>query len=280
VKRFATSSRSTAIALVFAVALALAPAAAASVTYNYTGNNFTLFSCGPTFDNTATLDCGTPAPTNTFTQYTAGNHVTATLTLDSALPANMAITDIRNFAGFGLSMNDGQHTVTFAQAVGSFVEVGTDASGNINQWRLVLNTGGALNGGIDTINKGTSVLDIGVIACCDPTVSGNLALVIGNPGTWTGGSAPPPTPTQATQSLITTVSDPLLMLTVGQINSLTDKLNNVLASIAGSQNKQAINQLNAFINSVQTSVKVGKITPAAGNTLITAAQAIITQLSN
>jgi len=70
-----------------------------------------------------------------------------------------------------------------------------------------------------------------------------------------------------------------LGLSSGQISSFTDKLNNAILSIQQGLNGQAINQLNAFINSVQSSVKTGKITPEAGATLISAAQAIIATLS-
>lgn len=254
----------------------LAQPAFAQATYTYTGHPFTLFSCGPNADNTATMDCSTPAPTNPNTSYTATNFVSATLTLSSPLPANFAIQDVRTLAGFHLTMNDGQHTVTDADAVGMFAEVGTDASGQINQWSLVINTGGTANGGIDTINKGTSILDIGVLACCDPTVPGNLGLNLSTPGTWNGGT---PSPAAAVTSLINMLSNPLLGLTPGQTSSLTDKLNNALASINAGQNKQAINQLSSFISSVQSSVKTGKMSPQTGTTLISAANAIIAMLS-
>jgi len=266
----------TRVILLIAFCAVLSSAAAfAQATYTYTGNVFTLFSCGPTADDTATLDCSTPAPTNTFTSYTATDKVTATLTLSSPLPANFAIADVRTLPGFQLTMNDGEHTVTNADAVGMFAEVGTDASGQINQWRLVINTGGTLNGGISTMNKATSIIDMGVIACCDPTVSGNLALNFSMPGTWSGGT---PSPAAAVTNLENMLSNPLLGLTPGQINSLTDKLNNALASINAGLNKQAINQLNSFISSVQSSVKTGKMSPQTGTTLVNAANAIIATL--
>jgi hypothetical protein len=69
-----------------------------------------------------------------------------------------------------------------------------------------------------------------------------------------------------------------LGLTGGEVASLTTKLNNVLASIQAGLDKQAINQLNAFISSVQSSVKTGKMSPQAGTTLIAAANAIIVAL--
>jgi hypothetical protein len=256
--------------------LTITQPAFAQATYTYTGHPFTLFSCGPNADNTATLDCSTPAPTNPNTSYLATDFVSATLTLSSPLPANYPIQDVRTLAGFHLSMNDGQHTVTDLDSIGMFAEVGTDASGQINQWRLVINTGGTANGGIDTINKSTSILDIGVLACCDPTVPGNLALNLSTPGTWSGGA---PNPAGAVTSLINMLSNPLLGLTPGQTGSLTDKLNNALASINAGQKKQAINQLSAFVSSVQTYVKNGKMSPQTGTTLTSAANAIIAMLS-
>jgi hypothetical protein len=198
------------------------------------------------------------------------------LTLSTPLPANFAIADVRTLPGFHLSMNDGQHTVTELDAAGMFAEVGTDASGQINQWRLVINTGGTANGGIDTINKATSIIDIGVLACCDPNVPGNLGLNLSMPGTWNGGT---PSPAAAVTSLENMLSNPLLGLSPGQISSLTTKLDNVLASINAGQTKQAINQLSAFISSVQSSVKTGKISPQTGTTLTSAANAIIAMLS-
>jgi probable HAF family extracellular repeat protein len=78
--------------------------------------------------------------------------------------------------------------------------------------------------------------------------------------------------------LTSLLSDPTLGLTGGQIASLTDKLNNAIASIQAGLNKQAINQLNALISSVQSSVKNGKISAQTGNTLIADANAIIATL--
>lgn len=74
------------------------------------------------------------------------------------------------------------------------------------------------------------------------------------------------------------LSDPTLGLTSGQIASLTDKLNNALGSIQSDLDKQAINQLNAFISSVQSSVKTGKISTQAGSALISSASAITAAL--
>jgi probable HAF family extracellular repeat protein len=74
------------------------------------------------------------------------------------------------------------------------------------------------------------------------------------------------------------LSDPGLGLTSGQISSLTDKLTNALASIQQGANKQAVNQLNAFINSVQSWQKTGKVSSGTATTLIAAANAIIAVL--
>lgn len=254
--------------------------ALAQSTYTYTGHPFTLFSCGPYFDTTlgmvtGTLDCSTPGP-NANTSYTAADFVSATLTLSSPLPANMALADVSTLPGFALSMNDGQHTVTNLQQQGMFAKVGTDASGQINQWQLVINTGGTQNGGIATANEPGNVYDMGTLACCDPEPQGgNFGAIFSMPGSWNSGA---PSPASAVSSLITMLNNPLLGLTPGQINSLTDKLNNALASIQAGLNKQAINQLNAFISAVQTALKNGKITPQAASTLTTAAQAIIAML--
>lgn len=87
----------------------------------------------------------------------------------------------------------------------------------------------------------------------------------------------PPGP--ALSVLINQLSSPALGLSSGQIASLTDKLTNVQLSIQQGLNKQAINQLNAFVNAVQVQLKNGNITQATANTLISAANAIIATLS-
>jgi hypothetical protein len=268
------------IAVGFAFLVLSSSIAAAQATYSYTGNPFTFFSCGPNGADTATMACsGEPAPGNTLTSYKATDHVTATLTLASPLGPNFAFADVRGLPGFALTLNDGEHTVAtpLTAGEGMFASVSTDASGNINQWRLAINTGGVENGGVVTFDfsdiNGSHVFDQGVLACCDPVVSGNLAENFGLPGTWGGAS-----PATGVTNLTNMVSNPSLGLTAGQISSLTDKLNNALASIEAGQNKQAINQLNAFINSVQSSVNTRKISAETGATLIAAAQAIIAAL--
>ena len=87
-------------------------------------------------------------------------------------------------------------------------------------------------------------------------------------------------PAAAVTNLINLIADPLsgLVLTSGQSSNLTDKLNNALASIQSGLNKQAINQLQAFISSVQTALKNGKMDAQTAGTLTVAANAIITSL--
>jgi|SRR6185503_5091994 len=257
----------------FASLIAAVPAHA-QATYHYVGNPFTLFSCGPSIPGPGTILCSSPAPTNLNTSYTATDHVVATLVLTNPLPASMPYQDVRALPGFSLTMNDGQHSVTNLDAAGMFAEVSTDASGSILQWRLVINTGGLLNGGIATQNA-TFTTDSGTLACCDPTVAGNAARNFGVPGVWSSGA---PTPGSLVANLITVLSDPLLGLTAGQISSSTDKLNSAMASIQAGLNKQAANQLNSFINSVQSSIKNQKMSAQTGTTLVNAANAIIAAL--
>ena len=255
--------------------------AQAQATYSYRGNPFTLFSCGPSNPGPGDVLCSTPGP-NAFTSYTAADFVSGTLTFTNPLPANMSLQDLTSLPGFQLTLNDGQHTVTNAIAPGLIVQVATDASGNIVSWWLIMNTGGTQNGGIGTVNfsnpvSGSHVFDQGVLACCDPTVPGNLAYLFSSPGTWTSGSGTP-SPATLVTNLIQQVSNPLLQLTLGESSSLTDKLINALASIQAGQNKQAINQLNAFISAVQTYLKNGKISAQTATTLTNAATAIIAVL--
>jgi hypothetical protein len=104
-----------------------------------------------------------------------------------------------------------------------------------------------------------------------PTYGGNGDAFIAKIGV-------PSSPAAAVTALTNLLPGTNLGLTGGQIAGLTDKLNNVLASIQAGLDKQAINQLNAFINSVQSSVKTGNISTPVGYTLINDANAIIAAL--
>ena len=264
----------------FGLVLSSQPAHA-QATYTYTGNPFTLFSCGLAVPGPGTTLCSTPGP-NGFTSYTAANFVSGTLTFTNPLPANMPLGDVTGLPGFQLSLNDGQHTVTNTITQGLIVQVSTDASGNIASWWIVMNTGYPDNGDISTdnfssITFGPEVSDNGDLADPGGSVPGNFAYNFNSPGVWTTGSGTP-SPTTLVTNLIQQVNNPLLQLTTGQSSSLTDKLLNALASIQARQNKQAKNQLNAFINSVQTYLKTGKISLQTATTLTRAATAIIALL--
>lgn len=263
------------------------PALAQTTTYQYQGNTFTSFSCGPFIDSTTgqvtgTASCSTPAPTNTATSYTLTDKVTATLTFDAPLPASMAMTSVVGLAGFHLTLNDGHQTVQTPSSTGLIATVATDASGNISEWRLIINTGGTLNGGVSTQRftntTGTLVQsDMGTLACCHPTVPGDFGRRFGLAGVWSvsGGVSEPG---ELVENLIDVVFDPDTGLTSGQVNSLSDKLNNALASIDAGLKKQAINQLNSFVSAVQVAVKSGKMSSGTGAALIAAANEIIALL--
>ena len=269
----------------FVAVVSAAPAAAQSTTYQYQGNTFTLFSCGLSSSGTGTANCSTPAPTNVNTSYTLADKVTVTLTFDAPLPANMALTSVTGLSGFHLSLNDGHQTVQtpITAGQGLIAAVATDSAGHISEWRLILNTGGVLNGGVSTqrfTNATTGSLvqdDMGTLACCDPTVHGDFGRRSGLAGVWTvqGGT---PEPDELVENLIDVVFDPQTGLTAGQVNSLSDKLVSALASINDGLIKQAINQLNAFVSSVQNAVKTGKMDPGTGASLIAEANAIIALL--
>lgn len=257
-------------------ALILSGAASAQVTYTYTGNVFQYFSCGLSSSGNGTAGCqNEPAPGNPLTTYTATDKVTATLTFTSALPANMPFGDVTSLPGFQLSLSDGQQTLTsVAHPTLTTVKVSTDANGNINSWEVFIDAGNPADSSIQTNNFSGVVIDQGVLACCDPQISGNLALNF-SAGSWSNGSA---TPSGMVMNLMQSLSDPALGLTTGQINSLMDKLNNVLLSIQAGADKQAINQLNAFVSSVQSSEKNGKVSQSTASTLTQDASGIIAVL--
>jgi len=142
-------------------------------------------------------------------------------------------------------------------------------------------TGSAIHGFIYT---GGSMVDLNSLVVADPSIFLAAGTGINNAGqisangiingTVQHGFRLDPS-NVAVANLITLLSDPDLALTNGQIASLTDKLQNAQTSVEQGLNKQAINQLNAFVNSVQSSVKNGKMSAPAGATLIARANAII-----
>ncbi|CBL46014.1 Hypothetical protein HDN1F_24310 [gamma proteobacterium HdN1] len=277
VSRTFTPLRSLSAIGVFLCLLSI-PIVHAEVTYQYTGNHFTMFSCGPTSDNMGTLNCSTAAPANSFTTYTSTDHVIATLTLDEPLGANFPYSDIRALPGFQLVLNDGQHTVQTPLDSGQamFSMVATDADGNISQWRFGINTGGLQNGGIHTSSytdgSGPHAFDSGTMACCDPTVSGNLANNFNTAGTWTSDS--PSDPASLVNNLISLVSNPELGLSRGQIGVFNFFLNGALRSINAGNTQLADLQLRVFIDVVRLSRRFRGISSETATSLISSAQAI------
>jgi len=237
----------------------------AQATYQYTGNPFTFFSCGPSSPGPGTLDCpNDPAPGNTLTSYTATDHVSATLSFNTPLPANLSYQDVSTLSGFLLSMTDGhQNLSTATHPAGIIAKVSTDGGGNIiGPWLLVINVGNAADSGISSENEPPVlpfVQDQGTLACCDPTVTGDIALNQHAAGIWGSGA---PTPSQQVATLITAITQ----MSVPKLGtSLIDKLNQVLTDIS-SQNGLACSDLSAFLNQVKA--QTGKSITAAQATQI------------
>src|SRR5579884_388755 len=251
--------------------------AAAQATYQYTGNPFTFFSCGLSPSGTGTLGClNDPAPGNPLTSYTATDHVSATLTFDAPLGPNLNYQDVTSVSGFLLTMSDGhQNLSTASHPAGIIAKVSTDGSGQIiGPWLLVINVGNAADSGIATENEppvAPFIADSGTLACCDPTIQGDLASNLNSPGTWTSGS---PTPAQMVTNLITAVQG---MNIPKQGTSLTDKLQQVENDI-NTQNGRACQDLKAFANQVKA--QTGKtITANQASQILAAVAAIPAALS-
>ena len=66
----------------------------------------------------------------------------------------------------------------------------------------------------------------------------------------------------------------------GQGNALTEKLEAALQSLERGNVRAATNQIQAFINQVNAFVRAGTLTPEQGQSLIGAAERVITLLSS
>ncbi|HEY7171480.1 MAG TPA: hypothetical protein VH417_11575 [Vicinamibacterales bacterium] len=171
----------------------LAVDATAQAVYRYQGRPFKFFSCGHTPENDATISCpDAPAPGNPLTSYLATDAVTAVLSFDTPLPANLPLQDVSSRPGFQLVLSDGRHTVNAPSGPFTEAEVATDAVGQIVAWTLSFATStpsGAITG-IDTFNdlghagQPPFARDQGTLACCDPVVHGDLASNQNAPGSW------------------------------------------------------------------------------------------------
>lgn len=82
---------------------------------------------------------------------------------------------------------------------------------------------------------------------------------------------------QASEELIGDVEDVVDAGTVnsGQGNALVSKIQGVLKQLAKGKSKTAVNQLRATINQVESFIAEGVLTPAEGQALIDAIDAII-----
>jgi hypothetical protein len=223
---------------------------------------------------TVPADAGNPN-----TSYTRANFVLVTLTLNDPLPPNLPLQPIMGRAGFSLVMNDGQQTLSFAdlQSSGSFAfsgHVATDATGRISAWSLGLFPLDGSNRWIVTASPDVAIYgDQGVMGGVDFGVTcTSLDTASCIPGTWSSLPSGPGESIRNLISLLSTVSG----LNPGQVSSLTDRLRDALASVDAGLIKQAINQLNAFINEVRAAQK--KIGVVMATTLTAAATAIIAML--
>jgi hypothetical protein len=154
------------VAILCAIGAAWTIASArADVIYTYTGNNFTIVS----------------------SPYTTSDHVTASLTFATALPANLPLRTSE--IPIAYSFNDGVQTINsinepISTVFALLVLVSTDAAGAIKQWQVGVETTGP-NGpfiGSDNDISASVILDSGAL--------GNLstqpfAESINSPGTWT-----------------------------------------------------------------------------------------------
>ena len=193
-------SKSNRLTLLSLTGVLLSSAASAQVTYQYTGNAFTLFSCG------GLTYCGTPGPN---TSYTTNDRVTGTLTLASPLPGSLPLQDISEFPGFQISLHDGHQTMsaTAGYIGGVRARISTDAAGNITQWDLVVNCCFFPNNGVSTQFAPGLSGDTGTLSAPSPNngypntpFNGALGLT---PGTWNAsGSSGSGAPTYGTATRV------------------------------------------------------------------------------
>jgi PEP-CTERM motif len=107
-----------------AIAIALVGGAvlAVPVTYTYTGNDYNQFVQMVTFNTS--------------------DRVTGSFSLSAALPANLGLTDITDYAGFDFNFDNGVMDFGPPSVTPHWVEyfkVATGADGNITNWNIELN---------------------------------------------------------------------------------------------------------------------------------------------
>lgn len=178
--------RPSILALIAAlVALCACHIAAAQTTYSYRGQNFTLFSCGPSSGG-GVSDCSNPAPGQS--TYTASDYVFASLTLSQPLPPNLNLQSVSSLPGFLLIMSDGQQTLHSTDAnVSAVAEVSTDANGNIiAPWQVQIYGTTGIDNGIATQDIPSEGFDADTADTSLTQTSGDTALNFGEPGAWFG----------------------------------------------------------------------------------------------
>ena len=159
----------------------------AQTTYYYRGNNFNLFTCA------GNSLCSNPTAGET--TYTTSDYVFASMTVGAPLSPNLKLATIYYSgtgdnppAGFSLTMQDGQQTLTSSSSYNSnlsvVAEVSTDASGNItNPWWVqmcVIST----NACISTVNNpgNGAPQDYGSPGSSVPT--SDAGYILSTPGAW------------------------------------------------------------------------------------------------
>lgn len=152
------------------------PANAAQTIYDYTGNNFTsVFAPG----------------------YTTSDKITGTITLSSALPDSLSTLTDETALVTSYSFSDGVNTFaagccdTGSQTIFEFI---TDASGNITNWVVTLETDDNHTGDLTT-EGGTSAFDLSLT---DAVLGGRND---GSPGVWSLQSESSPVPEPASWAL-------------------------------------------------------------------------------
>jgi probable HAF family extracellular repeat protein len=112
-------------------------------------------------------------------------------------------------------------------------------------------------------------------------VVGTSALANGNVHAVLWNTLNPPTPAEQITALTSAVTTLATAGTVnqGQANALLAKLDAITRQLNKGNKTAAINLLQAFINQVHALVNAGIIPASAGQTLIDAAQKLITELS-
>ena len=137
---------------------------AASTTYTYTGNVFQ----------------------TVLAPYTTSDFVSGYFTLTSPLPVNMAESAITPVS---YSFTDGVQTFSSASPPPEVTfNIGTDASGNIDQWVIQLDSGPPSNDIVSTSSNASDFGELGIAA---------LGENFGDSGTWVtsgGGGSPTPEP--------------------------------------------------------------------------------------